>query len=79
MDLVAGRILVKRSFTKGHVTTPKSGKAREVPLSPAIIGELKRHRHLRGELVFCKPDGGRSINRRADVAIKNFWATPRWR
>ena len=34
---------------------------------------LKRHRglkHLKGGLVFCKPDGGRRIHRRADVAIK---------
>lgn len=72
VDLKVGRIMVMRSFTKGHVTPPKNGKAREVPLSPATADRLKSHRHLRGELVFCKPDGGRRIHRRADVAIKKF-------
>lgn len=72
VDLVAGRLMVKRSFTKGHVGTPKNGKSREVPLSPQAIAVLKSHRHLRGELVFCKSDGGRRIHRRADVAIKKI-------
>ena len=75
VDLTAGRLLVRRSFTRGHVTTPKNHKKREIPLSPAAIDVLKRHRqlkHLKDGLVFCKPDGGRRLNRRADVAIKKF-------
>ena len=75
VDLVAGRLLVRRSFTKGFVTTPKTNKSREVPLSPATVEVLKGIRglrHLKGGLVFCKPDGGRRIHRRADVAIKRF-------
>lgn len=75
VDLVAGRILVRRSFTKGFVTTPKTHKSREVPLSPATIETLKGIRglrHLRGGLVFCQVNGKRRIHRRADVAIKRF-------
>lgn len=72
VDLVAGRLVVRRSYVRGHVGTPKSGKGREIPLSPETGQALKAHRHLRGELVFCKPDGGRRIHRRADVALKKI-------
>jgi integrase len=39
------------------IGTPKSGKKREVPLSPELREALKGHRHLRGDYVFCNPDG----------------------
>jgi integrase len=57
VDLVAGRLMVRRAVARGVIGTPKSGKSREVPLSKAAIQALKGHRHLRGELVFCDPDG----------------------
>ena len=72
VDLVVGKLRVSRSFTKKKVKGTKSGRNREVPLSPETVAALKAHRHLRGELVFCKPDGGRRIHRRADVAIKTI-------
>jgi hypothetical protein len=37
---------------------PKSGRQREVPLNAKAIAVLKRHRHLRSELVFCGAEGG---------------------
>ena len=73
VDLKSGRLMVRRSFHRGHVTTPKSGRGREIPLSSSTVDVLKRIRglrHLKGGLVFCKPDGGRRIHRRADTAIK---------
>jgi len=57
VDLVAGKLRVARSVTRGVVTTPKSGKGREVPLSDAAVRALKSQRHLRGELVFCDGAG----------------------
>jgi integrase len=75
VDLVAGKARVKRSFTRGFVTTPKNGKPRTIPLSPKTVAVLRRLRglkHLKGGLVFCKPDGGRRIHRRSDVAIKRL-------
>ena len=57
LDLKAGRIFVRRNWVKGKIGTPKSGKAREVDLGDDAINALKRHRHLRGELVFCQADG----------------------
>ncbi len=58
VDLVAGRLIVKRSVARGIVGTPKSGKSREVPLSDDALAALKAHRHLKGEFVFCNERGG---------------------
>ena len=57
VDLVAAKILVRRSVWKGHVTAPKSWKHREVPMTPQLVAVLKRHRHLKGPLVFCDDAG----------------------
>lgn len=70
VDLKAGRVVIRRSYYRGHVTTPKGGRQREIPLSPQTLDLLRDLRHLKGELVFCKDDGGRHIHRRADVALK---------
>jgi integrase len=57
VDLVAGKITVRMNAVKGKIGTPKSGKAREIPLSNETVAALKAHRHLRGALVFCTIDG----------------------
>lgn len=57
VDLVAGRINVRRNVWRGIVDTTKGSKAREVPLSDAAVAVLKAHRHLRGPYVFVQPDG----------------------
>lgn len=62
VDLVRGRLLVRRAVARGVVGTPKSGKSREIPLSEKAHAALKRQRHLRGELVFCD-DAGRMLRK----------------
>ncbi len=57
VDLVAGRINVRRNVVWGHLGTPKSGKGREIALGHEVLAALKSHRHLRGPLVFCNGDG----------------------
>ena len=49
--------MVRRAAWKATVDTPKSGIAREIPLSEEALRALKAHKHLRGELVFCMEDG----------------------
>ena len=70
VDLVAGRLMVRRRLYRGKFDTPKSGKPREVPLSEDARTALKRHRHLRGELVFCDADGRPFTHR---VATRMLW------
>lgn len=71
VDLVKGQLLVRRSVTRGVVTTPKSGKGREVPLGDEAKAALKAERHLRGPLVFCTRDGR--------MLRKNECKHPLWR
>ncbi len=61
VDLGNGRLMVRRSYYLGHVTTPKGGREREIPLSPQLVDFLKHNRHLKSELVFCKSDGHRRL------------------
>ena len=57
VDLVTGRLMVRRRNWRGNIDTPKNGKPREIPLTPQTLTELKRFRHLRGRLVFCREEG----------------------
>lgn len=57
IDLVARRIDVRQAVSRGHITTPKNGKTRHVPMSPQLRDVLAGHRHLRGPYVFCNEDG----------------------
>ncbi len=70
-DLVAGRIVVRRSVSRGKVTSPKGGRSRELPLGEGVRRALKEHRHLRGELVLCGQDGR--------MFTKNECKWPLWR
>ncbi len=57
LDLVRGKIHVRRSRTRNKTTPPKSGIARIVEMSPALVVAMKAHRHLNGDLVFPQRDG----------------------
>jgi integrase len=59
LDLVAGRLVVRRTLWHGQEGPPKGGQNRTVPLSPDALASLKGHRHLRGPYVFCDPSGAR--------------------
>lgn len=59
VDLVAGRLMVKRNVWKGIEGTPKGGKAREIPLNASATAALQKARHLRGPYVFCNEAGQR--------------------
>jgi integrase len=57
VDLVTGRLVVRRAAWKSDIGTPKSGRSREVPLSDQAVSALKGHRHLKGNFVFCTDEG----------------------
>lgn len=64
LDLVAGRLVVRRNLWRKEEGTPKGGRTREVPLSAEAVETLKAHRHLKGPYVFCFPDGRRLTHNR---------------
>lgn len=57
VDLVAGRLVVRRALSGKKIESPKNNRTREVPLSDAAVRALKAHRHLRSELVFADDTG----------------------
>ena len=57
LDFTQGRMCVERSDWKGHVTSPKGGRLRYIPMTQRLRAALKSSRHLRSERVLCEPDG----------------------
>jgi integrase len=71
VDLVVGRLVVRRAVARNIIGTPKNGRTREIPLSKEAIRALKEHRHLRGENVFCDEGG--------EMVTKGATKRPLWR
>lgn len=57
VDLGKRQLCVRRSDWNGHVTAPKSGRLRHVPLTVRLTDALRAHRHLRSARVLCREDG----------------------
>lgn len=74
LDFVKRRLFVRRNFTHGKTVTPKTGKSRMVPMSPGLASVLWDHRHLRGDLVFCREDGSHLSG---DVLKRPMWRAQR--
>ena len=54
LDLVNRQACIRRSDWNGHVTTPKGGRLRRVPLTRRLTVALHEHRHLRSARVLCQ-------------------------
>jgi integrase len=57
VDLTRRQLCIQRSDWKGHVTTPKGGRLRYVPMTLRLAAALKEHRHLRCPRVLCQSGG----------------------
>ncbi len=57
VDLAKRQLCVARSDWKGHVTMPKGGRLRYVPLTKRLTEALREARHLRGKRVLCDETG----------------------
>ncbi len=57
VDLGKRQLCVQRSEWKGHVTVPKGGRLRYVPLTVRLAAALREHRHPRGARVLSQSDG----------------------
>jgi len=75
VDWAAGKIRVRRSYSRGELTTPKSGRGRAVPLADrvgAALDELSRTSTYGSAeaLVFAHPHTGRPLD--ASKLLKRF-------
>jgi integrase len=57
IDLKKRQMCIQRSEWKGHVTVPKGGRLRYVPLTVRLTDALRQHRHLKSNRVLCSTDG----------------------
>ena len=57
IDFAKRQLTVARSEWKGHVTMPKGGRIRYVPLTRRLTEALRAARHLRGQRVLCDSEG----------------------
>jgi integrase len=80
IDRQAAKIHVRRNYVRGDWLTPKSGKARAVPMAPSLADALDRHFKQSNyttddDLVFAHPNTGKvldhsRLNRRFKAALK---------
>ena len=54
VDLGKRQICVARSEWKGHVTAPKGGRLRYVPMTVRLATARREHRHLRSARALCR-------------------------
>jgi integrase len=57
VDLRRRLLNVSRSDWHGHVTSPKGGRSRAVPMTEKLAAALSAHRHLRGPRVLYRASG----------------------
>jgi len=57
IDWQSGVIVFRRSSTLGNVGPTKSWRERRVPMSEGLALVLRKIKHLRSDLVFCRMDG----------------------
>lgn len=63
VDFSKRQLHVRQSDWRGHVTIPKGGRTRRVPMTRRLAEALHDHRHLRSDRVLCQ-DGGRPLTKR---------------
>ena len=57
LDLNKRQLCIQRSDWEGHITVPKGGRLRYVPLTVRLAAALRDHRHLLSPRVLCQDDG----------------------
>ena len=57
VDLATRQLCVRRSDWEGHITVPKGGRQRYVPLTVRLARALRAYRHLGSTRVLCQQDG----------------------
>jgi integrase len=56
VDFNTRQLCIRRSDWNGHVTSPKGGRLRHVPMTRRLAAALSDHRHLRSPRVLCQDD-----------------------
>ena len=57
VDLQQRQLCIQRGDWRGHVTAPKGGRLRYVPMTERLTAALRAHRHGKSRRVLCRADG----------------------
>ncbi|HMV68530.1 MAG TPA: site-specific integrase [Myxococcota bacterium] len=71
VDLAQKQVVVRRSWTRGHLTDPKGKRSRVVPLSQEVADALTRRRSTTKTTLVFADDMGGYLNR--DKVKYPFW------
>src|SRR5262245_49097240 len=69
-DLQKRQLCVVQSEWRGHVTMPKGGRLRYVPLTRRLAEALQGARHLRSKRVVCDRNGKSVTQKVLQVAVR---------
>jgi len=70
VHLAKRQLCVARSDWRGHVSAPKGGRIRYVPLTKRLAAALQAARHLRGPRVLCDNEGKPLTQRMVQVMMR---------
>jgi integrase len=70
IELTSRRLTVQRSDWLSHVTVPKGGRSRQLPMTRRLTAALKSARHLRSDRVLCLSDGSAITRDRVIKAVR---------
>jgi len=70
VDLHKRQLCVARSEWKSHVTMPKGGRLRYVPLTKRLTDAFRDGRHLRGARVLCDAEGNPLTQKIVQVMLR---------
>ncbi len=70
IELSSRRLSVQRSDWLDHVTVPKGGRSRQLPMTRRVTAALKNARHLRSDRVLCLSDGSAMTRDRVIKAVR---------
>ena len=70
IELTSRRLTVQRYDWLGHVTVPKGGRSRQLPMTRRLTAALKSARQLRSDRVLCLSDGSAMTRDRVITAVR---------
>jgi integrase len=70
IDLGRRLLTVRRTEYRGHVGSPKGGRARTIPMTNRLTHALRLSQHRRGPIVFGERDGSRRTRGSLDWVLK---------
>ncbi len=70
VNLGKRQVCVRLSEWKGHVTEPKGGRIRYVPMTVRLGDALRQHRHLRGKRVLAERNGRSFTQKMVQVRMR---------